>query len=287
MPDDLPEHDDIVRLAGLFNAEETQLYYQIAVHGRNELSLAPDEYAGFTMTLLRMLAFRPDDATAAPVPKAAPAAKPAAATSAPATAPVARTPHTNPARAALEAARAKPKATPATQPPPWEDEAPAASVPAQKKTELAAAPAVPATTLMPAPAEPSTASELVWDGDWPTLATALPLRGVAQQLAQQTELVRWEQASGGAYFHLRSPVSTLCTPVNIERLATALTNHFGLSVRVTTEQGQVEQTANQKALDERAERQRKAEATIGNDPFVQELQREFGAAVVPGSIKST
>ncbi|MBK8571027.1 MAG: hypothetical protein IPN81_14550 [Nitrosomonadales bacterium] len=36
-----------------------QLYYQIAIHGRNEIDLAPDEYAGFTMTLLRMLAFRP------------------------------------------------------------------------------------------------------------------------------------------------------------------------------------------------------------------------------------
>ena len=35
------------------------MFYQIAVHGRNELGLAPDEYAGFSMTLLRMLAFRP------------------------------------------------------------------------------------------------------------------------------------------------------------------------------------------------------------------------------------
>ena len=59
LPEDLPEYADIVRLAGLFDAEEVQLYYQIAVHGRNELGLAPDEYAGFSMTLLRMLAFRP------------------------------------------------------------------------------------------------------------------------------------------------------------------------------------------------------------------------------------
>ena len=36
-----------------------QLYYQIAVHGRRDLPLAPDEYAGFTMALMRMLAFRP------------------------------------------------------------------------------------------------------------------------------------------------------------------------------------------------------------------------------------
>jgi len=59
VPQDLPELNDILRLAQAFDAQEVQLYYQIAVHGRNEIGLAPDEYAGFTMTLLRMLAFRP------------------------------------------------------------------------------------------------------------------------------------------------------------------------------------------------------------------------------------
>ncbi|NHZ37963.1 DNA polymerase III subunit gamma/tau, partial [Massilia rubra] len=59
VPEDLPELADILRLAQAFDAQEVQLYYQIVVHGRNEIGLAPDEYAGFTMTLLRMLAFRP------------------------------------------------------------------------------------------------------------------------------------------------------------------------------------------------------------------------------------
>ncbi|HNB01765.1 MAG TPA: DNA polymerase III subunit gamma/tau C-terminal domain-containing protein, partial [Nitrosomonas sp.] len=35
-------------------------YYQIVLHGRHDLSLAPDDYAGFTMTLMRMLAFVPE-----------------------------------------------------------------------------------------------------------------------------------------------------------------------------------------------------------------------------------
>ncbi len=56
---DEPERDRLLALAGQFSAEEMQLYYQIAIHGRNEIDLAPDEYAGFTMTLLRMLAFAP------------------------------------------------------------------------------------------------------------------------------------------------------------------------------------------------------------------------------------
>jgi DNA polymerase-3 subunit gamma/tau len=46
--------------AAAFDAEFLQLCYQIAIHGRDEIGLAPDEYAGFTMTLLRLFAFRPD-----------------------------------------------------------------------------------------------------------------------------------------------------------------------------------------------------------------------------------
>ena len=56
---DDPGRERLLRFAQSFSAEEIQLYYQIAIHGRNEIDLAPDEYAGFTMTLLRMLAFMP------------------------------------------------------------------------------------------------------------------------------------------------------------------------------------------------------------------------------------
>ncbi len=57
--DDEPERQRLFQLAETFTAEEVQLYYQIAIHGCAEIELAPDEYAGFTMTLLRMLAFMP------------------------------------------------------------------------------------------------------------------------------------------------------------------------------------------------------------------------------------
>src|SRR4030095_1796644 len=57
--DDAADASEVRRLAGALAADEVQLYYQIALHGRNDLQLAPDEYAGFTMTLLRMLAFVP------------------------------------------------------------------------------------------------------------------------------------------------------------------------------------------------------------------------------------
>ena len=57
--DDEPERVRVFELAQVFTAEQIQLCYQIAIHGREEIDLAPDEYAGFTMTLLRMLAFAP------------------------------------------------------------------------------------------------------------------------------------------------------------------------------------------------------------------------------------
>jgi DNA polymerase-3 subunit gamma/tau len=46
-------------LCSRLSPEEVQLYYQIVIHGRQDLPFAPDEFAGFTMTLIRMLAFSP------------------------------------------------------------------------------------------------------------------------------------------------------------------------------------------------------------------------------------
>jgi DNA polymerase-3 subunit gamma/tau len=52
----------LASLAQRMDAETVQLCYQIALQGRDDLTLAPDEHAGFVMTLLRMLAFRPERA---------------------------------------------------------------------------------------------------------------------------------------------------------------------------------------------------------------------------------
>jgi DNA polymerase-3 subunit gamma/tau len=61
---DAPDAERVARLAAAIDAESVQLYYQIATQGRQDLPLAPDEHAGFVMTLLRMLAFRPQGAAA-------------------------------------------------------------------------------------------------------------------------------------------------------------------------------------------------------------------------------
>jgi len=73
MPDD-PLHEDMQALVRAFHPDTLQLFYGIAVHGRNELSLAPDEYAGFVMTGLRMLSLVSTvDVAALPAPAPAPA----------------------------------------------------------------------------------------------------------------------------------------------------------------------------------------------------------------------
>ena len=407
LAEDLPERAEIVRLATLFDAEEIQLFYQIAVHGRNELGLAPDEYAGFTMTLLRMLAFRPGmggadvaptsgparpaaTAQSSPLAAARAAMPPAAAstTAAPAAAParLAATPQAavatapaarpaaamSPARAALEAARAGLKAAtggaarpaveaapapapapaapvaarpapvanavpvanaaPVTQaapvarqsgrpeaplddaPPPWMEEgasfepppyefpeeaesrgfvpasapvvdaAPAPAAPAAPVAAVSAA--APAAARVPTPFKPEPVASLDWNGDWPALAAVLPVRGVVQQLAQQSELIRVDTSQAVPVFHLRVGVLTLMTAGGSgDKLTAALTEHFGRPVRIEGVEGRTEHTANAVSIAEREARQKLTEQLLESDPFVQKLVREFGAYIMPGSVK--
>lgn len=56
---DLSENTHLTSLAKLFTPEDVQLYYQIALLGRRDLSFAPNPQQGFEMTLLRILAFKP------------------------------------------------------------------------------------------------------------------------------------------------------------------------------------------------------------------------------------
>jgi DNA polymerase-3 subunit gamma/tau len=68
--DDLYAPEVLERLARATSAEDIQLYYQTAIIGRRDLALAPDPRTGFEMVLLRMLAFRPQEAGAQALPAA-------------------------------------------------------------------------------------------------------------------------------------------------------------------------------------------------------------------------
>ena len=93
---DEAERSRLTGYASQLDAEFLQLCYQIAINGRSDLSLAPDEYAGFLMTLLRLVAFNPETppslATGAPTEPEARAPAPAAPKAAPAAIPQASPP---------------------------------------------------------------------------------------------------------------------------------------------------------------------------------------------------
>jgi len=139
------------------------------------------------------------------------------------------------------------------------------------------APAVPPV----APRASDDGTPPVFTGDWPKLAASLPLKGLAQQLALQSELHRVV----GRTLQLRVPVAAIAEANVAERLQAALNEHFGVDVRVQCEIGGVTHTAAAVDAAARAERQREAEADIDRDPFVQGLLREFGGQIVPGSIQ--
>ncbi|SOZ16951.1 DNA POLYMERASE III (SUBUNITS TAU AND GAMMA) [Cupriavidus taiwanensis] len=164
-------------------------------------------------------------------------------------------------------------------------QAPAPAREAEPAREAAAVPSAPAESAKFVAPRPPAAGEdgtpPVFTGDWPVLAAGLPLKGLAQQLAYQSELTQVV----GRTFHLRIPVAALGENGVAERLQQALGDHFGEPVRVVCEVGGVTVTAAAADAEARAERQRQAEAAIEADPFVQGLLRDFGGQIVPGSIQ--
>ena len=338
VPDDLPERDDIVRLAPMFSPEDVQLYYQIVVHGRHELGLAPDEYSGFTMTLLRMLAFAPIDgggiAVAAPAPSAARAASAATASSAGAAATAASSAAASAAAARSASAPAITKAPPSTVAASTSAEKPAsramaALAAARASKILTPAPSVQAANAFETAETPSavpinsvsapmltaamatstdanananvdanvpsrstanagatvTATATAGGLDWPVLVKQLSVRGVARQLAMQSELLSHEDNGQAVSIRIRVPLDTLLSAGSKEKLMTALSEHLGKNVHLDTEIGATTVTAHAVDVAEEAQRQRQAEQTVQEDPFVQTLMREFGATIVPGSVR--
>ncbi|WP_028353193.1 DNA polymerase III subunit gamma/tau [Bordetella petrii] len=165
-PADDPLAGDIARLGGVLHPDAVQLFYSVAVHSRGELSLAPDEYAGFIMACLRMLALNGQAGPAAALQTPAPAVQPAPAAqpapvarpaptqsdAAPAAPPPAAAPAAPPAPAPVAAAEAAPEppAEPAAADiPPWE-EAPSAASAGQPAPSAKAPPAAALAVTPPA-----------------------------------------------------------------------------------------------------------------------------------------
>jgi DNA polymerase-3 subunit gamma/tau len=278
---DWPALDSLVQLASVMSPEEVQLDYDIALRGRTEMPMAPDEYAGFTMTLLRMLAFAPDNAATSRGPTPGAAAGPhrsamAAVTSqvpkvargsAPATLAAPHAPSiASPLRAAVAARPSQPAASAAD---------PSIS---QQGVVAASAPAVVAAPL----AADHRVATVQFDGDWLQLVSTVRVTGMTRQLLEQAELISFENNR----FELRVAIKHLADRSTVERLKAVLAQHFGGPVELSVQVGTV--AGNTKAQHERGERearQARAIASIESDPFVRTLVSEFDAVVVPGSIR--
>lgn len=153
---------DIARLAQSLHPDAVQLFYSVAVHSRGELTLAPDEYAGFIMACLRMLALNGD-------------AGPQTAIEAPAT------PARQTAEPAVAAAQPPQPAAPAPSVPVSAPQANVAPVPAAAPAPMAAAP-VTAPAAPVAPAQPAAASVPPWE-DAPAAADAAQAAAATAQPA--------------------------------------------------------------------------------------------------------
>jgi DNA polymerase III subunit gamma/tau len=141
----------------------------------------------------------------------------------------------------------------------------------------APAPVVDLRSLPPAVA----LDALGFEGDWPALAVGLPLKGISYQLAFNSELI----ALDGKTLKLNVPVPQYADAAQVVKLKAALAERLAQPVEVVVEVGPARRTAAALDAAARAQRQQEAEREIGADPFVQSLIREFGASIVPGSIR--
>ena len=328
-----PEAAEMARLAGVMPPDETQLLYSLSLHGRQELGLAPDEYAALTMVLLRLLAFKPQAASsasasaekktlinpqragstpapvaaapAASVTKPAPAAQPSApqAQQAPVQAAAPQMPSPVVAQRPPEPQPAAPvQALPVRdmQPrevAPWEDDpgydpdgtdspsydhdsdAAVVAIPVRQQAEPSAAleQQMPSTEVPQIEATPEGEfwHKLVMD-----MSAAETINALVRELGLQSQLVARDTDT----WMLRVERESLNSTTSRERLQKALET-AGYSVRLAVEVGRVQDSPAKRNAAAAAQRQAGAEAIILNDPYVQSLMRDYGAQIVPGSIK--
>ena len=157
----------------------------------------------------------------------------------------------------------------------------ASNNPAVSQARAAAhAPAVPGAPT--AADSPAIATTLDFDGDWPSLVARLHAQGAVRQLLAQSEL----KGVQGQVFQVQVPIRHLAEPSLVERARELLADHFGAGVQLQVTVGQTGgQTAAARASEQQARRQAESEEAIKADPFVRTLLEEFGATILPDSIK--
>ena len=265
---DDPDHQEMLRLSEAMPADETQLLYSLCLHGRTELGLAPDEYAALTMVLLRLLAFKPKAHQAQEVQQVqAPAAQKKTLATAP------------PSAAAAQPATSAPA--------PLAVGKPAAELPA---SDTRTAPIQVKNLPVRQASEPTerTAPKVLvvteeghfWTQTVRQLVASEAVSALVRELALQSQLI----ARDTDQWHLRIDSESLNQGTARERLQAAL-NSAGYAVKLVVEIGKVTDSPAQRNAADLAEKQKAAEDLIHSDPMVQAMVENFGAKIVPGTIK--
>ena len=270
-----PDHLELVRLSQAMPADETQLLYSLCLHGRAELGLAPDEYAALTMVLLRLLAFKPKQTDSS---GSAPTAQKKTLTTAPA-------PSADPVQSqhVQHAVVAPPKAEPTVVPKVPEEfaepvQAPT-TVPLRVQTLPVRQASEPTEKLAPKPLV-LTEEGHFWTETVRHLISAEAITALVRELALQSQLI----ARDTDQWHLRIESESLNQGVARERLQAAL-HAAGHAVKLVVEIGKVSDSPAQRNAAALAEKQKAAEDLIHADPLVQAMVQDFGAKIVPGSIR--
>lgn len=293
------ERQRLTPYAAYFDAEYLQLAYQIAIHGRDDLALAPDERAGFGMTLLRLHAFRPLQPAALGITPAQTSAASAMHEPVPRRASLAPRPVAEqPVQAAESGAALATPATPSNvtqagrlpDAPARQDAAtgeegqrldrpvaggepvPAMAEAAPVAVPLADTPAIPGSTAATRP--PS--------DDWHALCEAMQLGGMVRNLALHCELLGLTQDA----VRLRLSPEQKFLQQQQGRLEAALQKHFARPLKLFIDVAQTTSTTPVERQREVARgRQSQAEDAIHSDPFVRDMLDMFDASIEPDSIK--
>ena len=235
----------LARLAQAISPEDVQLYYQIALGGRRDLAMAPEPRLGFEMTLLRMLAFRPDTGVAHDMTNGSTAAAGPAGTKG------------NPMRAAMLTARA-----------------PAAAMPA----------AATATPVAAEPAPPSVRLTSIDTSNWPAVVEAANLSGMARQFALNCVPAAFEHDLLTMKID-QATADRRTRPIEdklVQGLSKYFGRDIRITYETT--QSTLATPARQRAIEEQ-DRVVRATAAFEADPAVKGLRERFGADVDAASVK--
>jgi DNA polymerase-3 subunit gamma/tau len=255
VPEAAPQDEEfdavlLTRLARAISPEDAQLYYQIALAGRRDLNMAPEPRIGFEMTLLRMLAFRPDTGAQPSKSVGAASTVPAASAAAIGTAPAISAAPAAGTAAAISAAQAS--------------GAPSA---------VSAGPIVEAARLTSIDA-----------ANWPAVVEAAALSGMVRQLALNCVPAGFEHSL--LTLKLDQAAADRRTKPIEEKLVQALSKYLGRDIRLAFEiaESELNSPARQRVQAEQ-DRIARAASAFETDPAVKGLRERFGADVDAASVK--